>query len=105
MPVVDDVKVGEPVLRWSARAHSIAEVELELARIWSGQDLTTSVDGEPGRHIAARTSVMNLIVVARRPEIAMRCAATMQALTGRHASRTIVIQSGDAAGQAWSGAR
>ncbi|HEU5224499.1 MAG TPA: hypothetical protein VFV29_01735, partial [Actinomycetota bacterium] len=91
--MIDDVKIGEPVLRWSARARSIAEVEIELARIWSGQDLTTSIEGAPGRHIAARTSVMNLIVVARRPEIAMRCAATMQALTGRHPSRTIVIQS------------
>ena len=30
----------QPVLRWTARAHSIAEVEEELARIWAGQDLT-----------------------------------------------------------------
>lgn len=105
MPVIDDVKVGEPVLRWSARAHSIAEVEIELARIWSGQDLTTSIEGVPARHIAARTSVMNLIVVARRPEIAMRCAATMQALTGRHPSRTIVIQSADPDGPSWFDAR
>ena len=65
MPLVDNLRIGEPVLRWSARAHSIAEIEFELARIWSGQDLSTSVDGAPGRHVAARTSVMNLIVVAR----------------------------------------
>src|SRR6266704_2934785 len=49
------VTVGEPVLRWSARAHSIAEVESELARIWAAQDLTVTEDGETGRHIAART--------------------------------------------------
>ena len=48
------------------------------------QDLTTTVEGEPARHIAARTSVMNLVVIARQPEIAEHCAATIQALTGRH---------------------
>ena len=105
MPLVDNLRIGEPVLRWSARAHSIAEIEVELARIWSGQDLSTSVDGNAGRHVAARTSVMNLIVVARRPEIAERTAATMQALTGRHPSRTIVIQSADPDGPSWLDAR
>ena len=98
-------KIGEPALRWSARAHTIAEIESELARIWSSQDLTTDMDGEPGRHIAARTSVMNLVVVARRPEIAERSAATIQALTGRHPSRTIVIQSADPDGPSWLDAR
>jgi len=105
MPLVDNLRIGEPVLRWSARAHSIAEIEVELARIWSGQDLSTSVDGNAARHVAARTSVMNLIVVARRPEIAERTAATMQALTGRHPSRTIVIQSADPDGPSWLDAR
>jgi glucose-6-phosphate dehydrogenase assembly protein OpcA len=96
---------GEPALRWSARAHSIAEIETALARMWSSQDLTTEVEGEPGRHVAARTSVMNLIVIARRPELAERCAATIQALTGRHPSRTIVIQSADPDGPSWLDAR
>jgi glucose-6-phosphate dehydrogenase assembly protein OpcA len=99
------VKLGEPVLRWSARAHSIAEIESELARIWASQDLTADMDGQPGRHVAARTSVMNLVVAARRPEIAERCAATIQALTGRHPSRTIVIQSADPDGPSWLDAR
>jgi glucose-6-phosphate dehydrogenase assembly protein OpcA len=105
MTAVDPIRIGEPVLRWSARAHSIAEIETELARIWAHQDLTATVDGEPGRHIAARTSVMNLIVIARRPEIAERCAATMQLLTGRHPSRTIVIHSADPDGPTWLDAR
>lgn len=99
------LKIGEPVLRWSARAHSIAEIEQELARIWSTPDLTTQIDGEPGRHVAARTSVMNLVVIARRPELAERCAATIQSLTGRHPSRTIVIQSADPDGPSWLDAR
>jgi glucose-6-phosphate dehydrogenase assembly protein OpcA len=105
MAIDTPIKVGEPSLRWSARAHSIAEVEDELARIWASQDLTTDIDGEPGRHIAARTSVMNLVVVARRPELAERSAATIQALTGRHPSRTIVIQSADPDGPSWLDAR
>ncbi len=99
------IALNEPVLRWSARAHSIAEVETELARIWARQDLTTEIEGEPARHIAARTSVMNLVVVARRPELAERGAATIQALTGRHPSRTIVVQSADPDGPSWLEAR
>jgi glucose-6-phosphate dehydrogenase assembly protein OpcA len=99
------VKPAEPILRWTARAHSIADIELELARIWASQDLTPEVEGDPGRHVAARTSVMNLVVIARRPELAERCAATIQALTGRHPSRTIVIQSADADGPSWLDAR
>ena len=98
-------RLVEPVLRWSARAHSIAEIETELARIWASQDLTTEIEGEPGRRISARTSVMNLVVVARRPELAERCAATIQQLTGRHPSRTIVIQSADPDGPSWLDAR
>ena len=105
MAIDATVKIGEPSLRWSARAHSIAEIETELARIWASQDLTTDMDGQPGRHVAARTSVMNLVVVARRPELAERGAATIQALTGRHPSRTIVIQSADPDGPSWLDAR
>jgi glucose-6-phosphate dehydrogenase assembly protein OpcA len=100
-----ELKIGEPVLRWSARAHSIAEIEHELARIWSTPDLTARMNREEGRHIAARTSVMNLVVVARRPELAERSAATIQSLTGRHPSRTIVIQSADPDGPSWLDAR
>lgn len=97
--------LGEPILRWSARAHSISEIEVELAKIWAAQDLTVETDGEKSRHVAARTSVMNLVVVARRPELAERCAATIQSLTGRHPSRTIVIQSADPDGPSWLDAR
>ncbi|MEX2183543.1 MAG: glucose-6-phosphate dehydrogenase assembly protein OpcA [Chloroflexota bacterium] len=95
----------EPVLRWSDRARSIAEIEKVLARIWSQPDLTADLDGSPGRHIAARTSVMNLVVIARTPELAERSAATIQALTGRHPSRTIVVRSADPDGPSWLDAR
>jgi glucose-6-phosphate dehydrogenase assembly protein OpcA len=99
------ITLNEPVLRWSARARSIPDIERELARIWAGQDLATEIEGEPARHVAARTSVMNLVVIARQPEIAERGAATIQALTGRHPSRTIVIQSADPDGPSWIDAR
>ena len=99
------VLLNEPVLRWSARAHSIPGIEKELAAIWAKADLTVDVEGEPGRHVSARTSVMNLVVIARRPEIAERGAATIQALTGKHPSRTIVVQSADPDGPSWVDAR
>ena len=105
MPSQTQLKIGEPALRWTARAHTIAEIEQQLARIWATPDLTTEIEGEAGRHIAARTSVMNLVVIARRPELAERCAATIQMLTGRHPSRTIVIQSADPDGPSWLDAR
>ena len=99
------LQVGDPTLRWTAKAHSIAEIETELARIWATQDLTVELDGEMIRHVGARTSVMNLVVVARRPEQAEHCAAIIHALTGRHPSRTIVIQSADPDGPSWLDAR
>ncbi len=101
----DLVTLNEPLLRWSARAKTIADVEKELSIIWAKQDLTTEIEGESGRHISARTNVMNLIVVARRPEIAERGAATIQALTGLHPSRTIVVQPADPDGPSWIDAR
>lgn len=101
----DVIALNEPVLRWSARARTIPDIEKELSRIWAKQDLTTEIEGERARHIAARTSVMNLVVVARRPEIAERGAATIQALTGLHPSRTIVVQSADPDGPSWIDAR
>jgi len=101
----DVIALNEPVLRWAARAKTIPDIEKELSRIWAKQDLTTEIDGEPGRHVSARTNVMNLVVVARRPEIAERGAATIQALTGLHPSRTIVVQPADPDGPSWLDAR
>jgi hypothetical protein len=98
-------KPGEPVLRWASRSRTIPGIEAELARIWAVPDLMSMVDGEPGRHIAARTSVMNLVVVARRPEIGERCAATINQLVGRHPSRTLIVLSADPDGPSWIDAR
>lgn len=98
-------KPGRPVLRWQARADTIEAIERELRRIWAEPVLTTTVDGVEERHVAARTSVMNLVVVARRPEVGERAAATIAALTGRHPSRTIIVTALDPDGPAWLDAR
>jgi glucose-6-phosphate dehydrogenase assembly protein OpcA len=92
---------GEPALRWSSRVHSIAEIDLELAKIWAVPNLVVVVGGVEERHVAARTSVMNLVVVARRPEIAEHAAATIQQLTGRHPSRTLILSSADVESRSW----
>lgn len=99
--LAEAARPGEPVTRWRSRAHSIPEIEQELARIWAEPNLETLMDGDPGRHIAARTSVMNLVVIARRPEIGERAAATIQLLTGRHPSRTLIVSSADPDGPSW----
>jgi len=93
-----------PVLRWRSRAHSIEEVEQELARIWSQTNLGVDLNNDgvnDERHVAARTSVMNLVVVARRPEVGERSAAIIQMLTGRHPSRTTIVQPADPDGPSW----
>jgi glucose-6-phosphate dehydrogenase assembly protein OpcA len=100
--VIDqDVRPGEPFLHWQSRAHSIEDIEKELTRIWAEPNLETLIGGEPGRHIAARTSVMNLVVIAKRPEIGERSAATIQHLTGKHPSRTMIVSAADPDGPSW----
>jgi hypothetical protein len=105
MAAVDaPARPNEPVLRFKARAHTLDDVEHELARIWAQTNLEVDVNGDgvnDERHVAARTSVMNLVVIARRPEIGERSAAIIQSLTGRHPSRTLIVQPADPDGPAW----
>ncbi len=107
--LVDPPTPGEPTMRWASTAHTIDDIEKELARIWAQPDLVVPGDderGEPGgRHIAARTSVMNLVVIARRPETGERAAETISRLTGRHPSRTLIVLSADPDGPPWLDAR
>ena len=99
-------EVGQPILRASARTHSLAGIEAELARIWAATPLTTQgADGEPERRVAARTSVLNLVVIARQPELGERAAAVIRMLTGRHPSRTLIVSSADPDGPSWIDAR
>ncbi|HEY0444281.1 MAG TPA: glucose-6-phosphate dehydrogenase assembly protein OpcA [Candidatus Limnocylindrales bacterium] len=99
--LAEPARPGEPTLRWRSRARSLEQIEQELSRIWAEPNLETLVEGEPGRHVAARTSVMNLVVIARRPEVGERSAATIQQLTGRHPSRTIIVSTADPDGPSW----
>jgi glucose-6-phosphate dehydrogenase assembly protein OpcA len=92
---------GRPVLRWASRAHSIEAVQAELGRIWSSVDLAVGGDGGPERRVAARTSVMNLVVVAARSEAAEHAAGIVNGMTGRHPSRTIIVSHADPDGPAW----
>jgi glucose-6-phosphate dehydrogenase assembly protein OpcA len=93
---------GTPVLRWNSRVRSIPQIETELARIWSQISLTTpNEDGNPERRIAARSSVMNLVVIAGRSEVGERVASVVEGLTGRHPSRTIIVSIADPDGPAW----
>jgi hypothetical protein len=103
--LADPPQPGEPTMRWLSHAHSIDEIESELARIWAQPNLLVGIDGAPGRHIAARTSVMNLVVIARQPEVGERAAETIQRLTGRHPSRTLIVLSADPDGPPWLDAR
>jgi glucose-6-phosphate dehydrogenase assembly protein OpcA len=92
---------GQPALRWSSRAHSIDEVQAELDHIWSAIWDASQQTDSPDRRIAARTSVMNLVVIAGRGEVGERAAAVVHGLTGRHPSRTIIITPADPDGPSW----
>jgi glucose-6-phosphate dehydrogenase assembly protein OpcA len=93
---------GQPMLRWASRAHSVDAVAAELAKIWSSIALTApGQDGEPERHIAARSSVMNLVVIASRGEVGERAASIVEGLAGRHPSRTLLVVPADPDGPPW----
>jgi len=95
---------GEPVVRFRSRVHSLEEVEQELTRIWAQTNPEVDANHDEvndDRHVAARTSVMNLVVIAARPEVGERCAAIIQMLTGRHPSRTTIVQPADPDGPSW----
>lgn len=98
--------------RWHARSTSISDTVHQLSLIWSGAaresqaappsateraDAHGGVSPDEGRdvRIRMRTSVLTLVVVAQRPEIAERAMAIVNALASRHPSRAIVLSPGD----------
>ena len=87
------------LIRWNGRARSLPELQRELASMWArGPDPDTTDDE---LHVQARTSVLNLVVVARRSEIGERAATTISRLTGRHPSRSIILLPADPDGPQW----
>jgi len=93
--------VGKPMLRWQSRAKSIDGIAAELGRIWQSISLTAEGPAGDQRRVAARTSVMNLVVIAGRGEVGERVAAIVEGLTGRHPSRTLIVTPADPDGPAW----
>ena len=90
------------MLRWSSRTRSVDGVARELGKVWSSLSLTTpGADGSPERRVSARSSVMNLVVIAGRGEVGERAASIVEGLTGRHPSRTLIISPADPDGPAW----
>ncbi len=92
---------GGPTLRWAGHVTSVAEIERELGRIWSRPPAPGVGNAEGDRPVAARTSVLNLVVVARSPELGELAAATLAMGTGRHPSRTLILVPTDPDGPAW----
>jgi len=90
------------MLRWASRARTVDGVAAELGKIWSSISLTTPGEhGDPERRVAARSSVMNLVVVVGRGEMGERAASIVDGLTGRHPSRTLIVSPADPDGPAW----
>ncbi len=99
---VGPARPGEPQLRWQSRATTIDEIEKELSRIWAQPPMVFDHTGERGdRQPAARTSVMNLVIVAGDKETGERSAETVSRLAGRHPSRTLIVLLADPDGPPW----
>ena len=76
--------------------HSVPEIERALAHIWADA-ATHRGDGE--HHVAARSSVLNLVVIAGPRETSDRCAAIIEATAGRHPSRSLILSALDDEGR------
>lgn len=98
-------------LRWQSTAHSVAEADTLLSRLWSSESrhLLTGSAGAPlstaeTESQAVRTGVMNLVVIAPGEERAISAAAALATLP-RNPSRTLFIVPRDPEGPATFKAR
>ena len=78
--------------------HSLPEIESELGTLWAAARRRTAAQGE--HHVAARSNVLNLVVVAGHRETAERCAATIAGTAARHPSRSLILSTADMDGRA-----
>ena len=104
-------------------AHSVPEIEAQLGKLWTraakaraeaaraeaataatDAPTTAPADAE-SNHVAARTSVLNLVVLAGDELAARRCAATIAGTAGHRPSRSLIISEVDANGPAGLEAR
>ena len=109
-------KMDKDLTRWHVRARSISECVNQLGQVWStaaeqaesqvlsddamgralgDPRLAAHLDSSQSVRVRTRTSVLTLIVVAPRPELAERAVAAIKALHQRHPSRAIVLSPGD----------
>jgi len=115
-------------------AHSVPEIEDQLGQLWARASVARAEAAKAeaalieaqaeaaaraaaslaaareaadagGHHVAARTSVLNLVVVAGDELTAERCAATIAATASRHASRSLILSEVDPDGPAGVEAR
>ncbi|MFZ9435416.1 MAG: glucose-6-phosphate dehydrogenase assembly protein OpcA [Candidatus Limnocylindrus sp.] len=83
-------------LRWKSTAHSVAEADALLARLWSSTESRQQIsagaspDTKGTTGLAVRTGVMNLVVVAPGEERAVGAASSLASLP-RNPSRTLFI--------------
>ena len=97
-------------LRWKSTAHSVAEADALLARIWSSTESRQQIsagsphDANGTTAAAVRTGVMNLVVVAPGEERAVGAASALARLP-RNPSRTLFIVPRDPEGPATFAAR
>lgn len=90
--MASDLTAGRPTL------HSVAEIETQLGHLWTNARKRTAGEGE--NYVAARSNVLNLVVVAGHRETAERCAATIAATAGRRPSRSLILSAADPDGPA-----
>jgi glucose-6-phosphate dehydrogenase assembly protein OpcA len=79
-------------------AHSVAEIERQLGSLWARAEASPAGPESSGtgeKHVAARSSVLNLVVVAGHRETAERCAATISGMAGRRPSRSLILSTVD----------
>ncbi len=83
-------------LTTAAIAHSVPEIQQALAHLWERR--IAPVDADGGHVVAARSRLLNLVVVAGHRETAERCAAIIAATAGRHPSRSLILSALDVEG-------
>ncbi len=92
---------GDPILRWATSASTVEGIQRELVHIWAQPQALAAVVDAPERTVAARSSVLNFVVVCRNRELGERAAADISMLTGRHPSRTMILVPADPDGPGW----
>jgi glucose-6-phosphate dehydrogenase assembly protein OpcA len=126
--VAKDLVAARPV------AHSVPEIEGQLGKLWAraavareeaakaeaaliaaqaeaaaraaaAHAAARETSDAGGHHVAARTSVLNLVVVAGDEKTAAQCTATIAATASRHASRSLILSAVDPDGPAGIDAR